>query len=45
MIVACAGVAGVKPLEQRPDLVAVLEALDQDGCTWVAARDAERIAR
>jgi hypothetical protein len=31
MVVACAGVSGVKPLDQRPGLVAVLEALDQDG--------------
>lgn len=45
LIVASAGVSGAKPLEERPDLVAVLAALDQEGCTWVAVRDADRVAR
>jgi DNA invertase Pin-like site-specific DNA recombinase len=45
LIVACAGVSGVRPLNERPDLLAVLEALDQDRCRWVAVCGHERIAR
>ena len=45
LIVAGAGISGAKPLEERPDLVAVIDALDGEGCTWVAVWDAHRIAR
>jgi DNA invertase Pin-like site-specific DNA recombinase len=45
LIVACAGVSGAKPLERRPDLLAVLEALDRERCRWVAVAGTDRIAR
>jgi hypothetical protein len=45
LIVACAGVSGAKPLAERPDLVAVLEGLDEGDCSWVAVFAPDRIAR
>lgn len=45
LIVACAGVSGTKLVEKRPDLVAVLEGLDEDGCSWVAVHALDRIGR
>ena len=45
LIVACAGFSGAKPFERRPELHAVLEALDREGCTWIAVARADRIAR
>ena len=45
LIVACAGISGAKPFESRPELHAVLGALDRDGCTWAAVARADRIAR
>jgi DNA invertase Pin-like site-specific DNA recombinase len=45
LIVAGAGISGAKALAERPDLAAVFEALDNEGCAWVAAWDTNRIGR
>jgi DNA invertase Pin-like site-specific DNA recombinase len=45
LIVACAGVPGHKPLEERPDLLAVLGAIDDDRCAWLGVVEPTRIAR
>lgn len=43
ILIAATG-SGARPLEERPDLQAVLAALDA-GCTWFATRDIDRIGR
>jgi hypothetical protein len=44
LIVACANVDGLLPFEKRPDLLATLDALDEDCCTWVGMHHVDRIA-
>jgi hypothetical protein len=44
LAVVGAGLSGVAPNEQRPDVAAVLEAA-WGGCTWVAVVDSYRISR